>query len=197
VGDRLEQMVGMERAKVAAGIVLMAPFVPMIFQGEEYAASTPFQYFADHEDVEMAKAVKSGRQAEFAAFGWRPEDIPDPEKMETFERSKLKWSEVHEGEHEEMLEWYRKLIRLRRGSASLNDGELGHVAVTFDEEKQWLRMERGEVQVICNLGRSLIELDYAKGFALVLASREDVVAKEGKIALPADSLAILSEERIC
>ncbi len=104
IGDRVEQIVGMDRAKVAAGIVLMAPFIPMLFQGEEFAASTPFQYFADHEDPEMARAVKAGRRGEFAAFGWRPEDIPDPEKVDTFERSKLWWNEVHEGRHEEMLE---------------------------------------------------------------------------------------------
>ncbi len=135
IGDRVEQIVGMDRAKVAAGIVLTAPFVPMIFQGEEFAASTPFQYFADHEDPEMARAVKEGRRGEFAAFGWKPEDIPDPEKVETFQRSKLKWDEVHEGRHEEMLEWYRRLIALRRGSPALNDGEPGQTKVSFDEEK--------------------------------------------------------------
>ena len=96
-GDRLEQIVGMDRAKVAAGIVLTAPFLPLIFQGEEFAASTPFQYFADHDDPEMAKAVSEGRRREFAAFGWDPEVIPDPEKVETFERSKLKWDEVSGG----------------------------------------------------------------------------------------------------
>ena len=66
----MEQMVGMDRAKVAAALVFTAPFVPMIFQGEEFAASTPFQYFADHDDPAMARAVKEGRRGEFAAFGW-------------------------------------------------------------------------------------------------------------------------------
>ncbi len=80
MGDRVEQIVGMDRAKVAAGLVLTAPFVPMIFQGEEFAASTPFLYFADHEDPEMARSVKEGRRGEFAAFGWNPEEIPDPEE---------------------------------------------------------------------------------------------------------------------
>ncbi len=152
IGDRLEHVIGIDRAKVAAGIVLTAPFVPMLFQGEEFAASTPFQYFADHEDPEMARAVKAGRRGEFAAFGWRPEDIPDPEKVETFQRSKLNWDEVCEGRHEEMLEWYRRLIELRRGSASLNDGAPGQTKVSFDEEKRFIVMERGAVTVICNLG---------------------------------------------
>ena len=98
--------------------MLTAPFIPLIFQGEEFAASTPFQYFADHDDPEMARAVSEGRRREFAAFGWDPAVIPDPEKVETFERSKLKWDEAGEGRHAEMMEWYRRLIRLRRSSIS-------------------------------------------------------------------------------
>src|SRR5580692_3885351 len=94
IGDRVEQIVGMDRAKVAAGIVLTAPFVPLLFQGEEYAASTPFLYFADHEE-ELAKLVSAGRRREFAAFGFGEAEIADPEARETFERSKLsgtRWS---------------------------------------------------------------------------------------------------------
>jgi len=196
VGDRVEQIVGMERAKVAAGIVLTAPFIPMIFEGEEFAASSPFQYFADHEDPEMAKAVKAGRQGEFAAFGWNPKDIPDPENVETFKRSKLRWDEVHEGRHEEMLEWYSRLIAFRRGSASLNDGTPGHVKVLFDEKRQWLTMERGQVQVMCNLGSAAVELENPSGFPLVLASRGDVTATGGRVVLPPDSLAVLSGEKL-
>lgn len=195
VGDRVEQIVGMDRAKVAAGIVMTAPFIPMIFQGEEYAASTPFQYFADHEDPDMAKAVKAGRQGEFAAFGWKPEDIPDPEKKETFERSKLNWNEIHEGQHEEMLEWYRKLIDLRRGSEALNDGDIGALKVQFDEEKRWLKIERGVVTVLCNLGKEAVDFEMPPGQTMRLASRDGLVADGSKIALPPDSLAILSGER--
>jgi maltooligosyltrehalose trehalohydrolase len=196
IGDRLEHVIGFDRAKVAAGIVLTAPFVPMLFQGEEFAASTPFQYFADHEDPEMARSVRDGRRGEFAAFGWNPNDIPDPGKKETFERSKLKWDEVHEGQHAEMLEWYRKLIRLRHSSASLNDGDLGHVTVEFDEKKRWLTMERGLVKVFSNLGIAPVEFRKPERASLVLASRGDVVVVEGKIMLPPDTLAIFSGERV-
>jgi maltooligosyltrehalose trehalohydrolase len=195
IGDRAEQIVGMDRAKVAVGIVMTSPFIPMIFQGEEFAASTPFQYFADHEDPEMARAVKEGRRGEFAAFGWKPEEIPDPEDVETFRRSKLNWDEVHEGRHEEMLEWYRKLIRLRRGSASLNDGTPGRTKVSFDEDKKWLVMERGAVTVMCNLGAERVELDNLRRLPLLLASRGDVEAVEGKVVLPPDTLAVLSGEK--
>ena len=195
IGDRVVEAVGTDRAKIAAGLVLTSPFLPMIFQGEEYAASTPFQYFADHEDPEMAKAVKQGRQSEFAAFGWNPGEIPDPENVETFERSKLNWDEVHEGRHEEMCEGYRRLVALRRGSASLNNGEPGQTKVTFDEEKSWLVMERGGVTVVCNLGEERMEFENPKHLPLVMASRADVKAAKSAVLLPQDTLAILSTEK--
>jgi maltooligosyltrehalose trehalohydrolase len=193
-GDRLEHIVGMDRAKVAAGVVFMAPFLPLLFQGEEFAASTPFQYFADHEDPEMARAVLEGRKREFAAFGWDPNEIPDPEKVETFNRSKLKWDEIYEGKHKEMLEWFRQLIHLRRHSPSLNDGDMGHVKVKFDEAKQWLTMARGQVKVLCNLGLEPVEFENPESLPLVLASRDEVQANGEKVLLPPDTLAILSSE---
>ena len=195
IGDRVVEAVGMDRAKVAAGLVLTSPFLPMIFEGEEFAASTPFQYFADHEDPEMAKSVKDGRRGEFAAFGWNPAEIPDPENVETFERSKLKWDEVHEGRHEEMLDWYRRLIALRRGSDSLNNGEPGQTKVTFDEEKNWLVMERGAVTVVCNLGEERMVFENPKYLPLAMASRADVKATKRTVMLPPNTLAILSTEK--
>jgi maltooligosyltrehalose trehalohydrolase len=194
IGDRVEQTLGMDRAKVAVGLVFTAPFVPMIFEGEEFAASTPFLYFADHEDPEMARSVKEGRRGEFAAFGWNPADIPDPESEETFLRSKLSWEEVHEGRHAEMLEWYRRLIALRRGSASLNNGEPGQTKVRFNEERQFLVMERGGVTVICNLGDERMEFENSKRLPLVMASSPDVRLAKSALVLPPDTMAILSSE---
>jgi maltooligosyltrehalose trehalohydrolase len=195
IGDRLEQIVGVERAKVAAGLLLLAPFIPMIFQGEEFAASTPFQYFADHDDPEMAKAVSEGRRREFAVFGWDPSVIPDPEKLETFERSKLRWDEVGDGGHAEMMEWYRSLIRLRRNSISLNDGDPAHVSVEFDEEKRWLMMERGQVRVMCNLGSAPMEFENAGAWRLALGSRDGIAAVGESVMVPVDGLAIVSGEK--
>jgi maltooligosyltrehalose trehalohydrolase len=193
-GDRVEQIVGLDRAKVAAALVLTAPFIPMIFQGEEFAASAPFQYFANHQDPELARAVSEGRKREFAAFGWSPDQIPDPEKRETFERSRLNWDELPRGAHAEMLAWYKQLIQLRRSSPSLNDGDMGHVRVAFDETLRWLRMERGLVTVLCNLGDEAVELDNPAGLPMVLGSRTDVRVGERKISLPPNTLAILSGE---
>jgi len=195
-GDRLEHIVGMRRAKVAAGIVLTAPFIPMIFQGEEFAASNPFQYFADHEDPEMAKAVREGRKREFAAFGWAPDEIPDPEKTETFQRSKLNWREVEQGSHGEMLDWYRQLIDLRRRSASLNDGDMRRVEVKFDEKERWLVMNRGQVMVLCNLGDKPAELENPAGLPLILASDTNIFIKDKMVVLPPDSVAVLSDEKV-
>ena len=198
IGDRVEHIVGMQRAKVAAALVFTAPFVPMLFQGEEFAASTPFQYFADHDDPKMAKSVSEGRRREFAAFGWDPASIPDPENAETFQRSKLNWEEIGEGRHAEMLEWYRKLIHLRRNSRSLNDGELHNITVAFDEDDRWLTIDRkgehGSMRVVCNLGEHVIELPNPGPLPVVLASPDGLQTVEGKIFLPPDSVAILSNE---
>jgi maltooligosyltrehalose trehalohydrolase len=193
-GDRLPQIVGMDCAKVAAGIVLTAPFVPLLFQGEEYAASTPFLYFADHEDPEMAKAVSAGRKKEFAAFGFGEAEIPDPEARETFERSKLNWDEVEAGCHKEMLEWYRTLIRLRRSSISLNDGNMEHTKVQYSEENRWLAIDRGGVQVLANLGQQDTSFEVPDSFRVALVSREGMGGNKGKITLPPNTLAVLSCE---
>ena len=195
VGDRIDRVVGWDRAKIAAGLVFTAPLVPLIFQGEEFAASTAFLYFADHDDPTMARSVKEGRRGEFAAFGWDPEAIPDPEDVKTFERSKLNWDEVHEGRHEEMLEWYRGLIELRRGSASLNNGSPEQTRVQFNEAKQWLVMERGAVTVVCNLGGELMEFENPKRTPVVMASSSEVKARKSMVVLPPDTLAILSTEK--
>jgi len=195
-GDRLEHIVGFERAKVAAGIVLTAPFLPMLFQGEEYAASTPFQYFADHEDPEMAKAVSAGRKKEFAAFGWDERAIPDPEDRATFHRSKLRWEELEQGRHGEMLDWFKRLIQLRRSSNALNDGELQHIAVRYDADGCWLVMDRGEVRVLANLGAQTVAFEVPQGYRLVLSSRAKVEIVGKKTYLPPDTLAVLSVEAV-
>ena len=198
IGDRVEHIVGMQRAKVAAALVFTAPFVPMLFQGEEFAPSTPFQYFADHDDPKMAKTVSEGRRREFAAFGWDPASIPDPENPATFRRSKLNWEEIGDGRHAEMLEWYRKLIHLRRNSPSLNDGDLRNITVAFDENDRWLTIDRkgehGAVRILCNLGDQPVELPNPDSLPVVLASPDGLQTVEGKISLPPDSVAILSNE---
>lgn len=95
-------------------MLLASPFVPLLFQGEEWGATTPFQYFTDHRDPAVGRAVREGRRREFAAFGWSADDVPDPQDRATFERSKLDWSELDRPEHRAALAVYRRLIGLRR-----------------------------------------------------------------------------------
>jgi maltooligosyltrehalose trehalohydrolase len=193
-GDRLEQIIGMDLAKIAAGIVLTAPTVPLLFQGEEYAASTPFLYFADHDDPEMAKAVAEGRKKEFAAFGFDSQEIPNPEARETFEHSKLNWQEVNEGHHKEMLEWYRALIHLRRNSTWLNDGDRGHTRIHSDDENRWMVMDRGGVQILVNLGEEEALVELPDGFNIALSSRDGVVRTKNDVSIPPATLAIFTNE---
>jgi maltooligosyltrehalose trehalohydrolase len=191
LGDRLREIAGFDRAKIAAALVLMGPFIPMLFQGEEWAVSSPFQYFADH-DEEMGRLVSEGRKREFAAFGWAPESIPDPEAIETFERSKLKWGELNEGGHAEMLDWYRQLIRLRRTEPSLANGEPGHTRVTFSEQDKWLSMERGDVTVSCNLGATDEKFPVPEGGRVVLGSRGIPPVLDGVVMLPPNTVLVIS-----
>ena len=194
-GDRLEHIVGMKKAKAALGLVLTSPFIPMLFQGEEFAASSPFLYFADHEDPEMAKLVAEGRKKEFAAFGWDESQVPNPEDRMTFTDSKLNWKEVGEAQHKEMLEWTTKLIHCRRSSISLNDGDRGHVKVTFDEEKRWLRMDRNLVSSILNLGKEPVTLKVGPEHRLVLASAPDETHCENReVTVPPEGFAMISAE---
>jgi len=193
-GDRLEHIAGMARTKVALGIVLTAPFIPMLFQGEEFAASTPFLYFADHDDPEMARLVFAGRKKEFAAFGWDESQIPNPEDVNTFRNSRLNWNEIGDGKHAEMLDWTSRLIHLRRNSISLNDGDRGHVKVQFSEERRWLRMDRNQVSVFANLGEALAEFEACEDHRIVLSSDPAASFSEGRLIVPPNALVILSSE---
>ena len=150
LGERLCALVDVQRARAAAALLLTSPFTPLLFQGEEWAASSPFQYFTDHHDPDLARRVSEGRRGEFASFGWRG-DVPDPQDRATFERSKLRWDEVGEPAHREMLDWYRELIALRRklpAIASVGEG----VDAAADEAERRLTFSRPGVRVLVNLG---------------------------------------------
>jgi maltooligosyltrehalose trehalohydrolase len=198
-GDRLCHLTSLERAKLAAALVLTAPFVPMLFQGEEFGATAPFQYFADFpEDPDLSRAVSEGRRREFAAFGWRPEDVPDPASPETFGRSKLDWSEVDREPHRSLVDWYRRLIRLRRRLPQLTDGRLDLVSTAFSEEDRWLVVERSLVTIAVNFAdeRRSIPLNADRPHT-VLLSTHDAAFEAGRasISLPGNALAVLGPAR--
>jgi maltooligosyltrehalose trehalohydrolase len=194
-GERSSRLMSRGKLKIGAALVLTSPFIPMLFQGEEWGATTPFLFFTDHRDPEMAAAVGEGRCKEFAEFGWKPEEMPQPQARETFERSKLNWSELPEPAHTEMLDWHKRLIQLRRAEKDLNDGQMKRVLVEFDENKNWLVVERGAISVACNFnGHSQqIPLRHGKCRGL-LASQPEVNAVNRSVMLPAESVAICGRE---
>ncbi len=186
-GERLAHLVGVARAKIAAAVLLTAPFVPLLFQGEEWAASSPFLYFSDHRDRELGEAVRAGRRSEFAGFGWDPASIPDPQDPETFERSMLRWEERHTREHAEMLEWYRALLALRQSRPSLLDPSLA--AVRCHSDAGSMVVERGDTTVAFALGTDARELRVTG--ELLLASDPAVTLADGRLSLPPDGVAIV------
>lgn len=190
-GDRISHIAGAERAKIAAALVLTSPFIPMVFQGEEWAASSPFQYFADHDDPKVSRAVSEGRKKDFSAFGWKTDEIPDPEDPATFRRSKLHWAEQAEPPHAQMLAWYRELIRLRRSTPCLNDGEPRHLRVFYEEHEMWIRVERGSITVISNLGRDNRQFLLPKRGRIILDSPRGVRVDEDTVSLLPGSVVII------
>jgi maltooligosyltrehalose trehalohydrolase len=192
-GERSCHLMSLGRLKIAAALILTSPFIPMLFQGEEWGASSPFMYFTDHEDPELGRAVTEGRRREFAAFGWKPDDVPDPQARETFERSKLNWNERKTEPHASLLQWHKRLIQLRREIPALSDGRRERVAVSFDEQARWFVVRRGPVVVACNLSdvTQRVPADRASSSQLLLASENNVHITHDAVALLSDSVVIL------
>jgi maltooligosyltrehalose trehalohydrolase len=118
LGERLSALISFEKLKLAAGIVLLSPFLPLLFMGEEYGETAPFLYFASHSDPGLIEAVRRGRRDEFREFAWQGE-APDPHAEQTFKQSKLDQELRRQGWHRMLQEFYRELIRLRRSLPAL------------------------------------------------------------------------------
>jgi len=117
-GERFSQLVSFEGLKLAAGSVVLSPFIPLLFMGEEYGEEAPFQYFTSHSDPALAEAVRRGRREEFAAFH-TADEVPDPQDPATFCRSKLNHALRKQGKHRVLSEFYREIIGLRRELAPI------------------------------------------------------------------------------
>ena len=192
-GERSAALLSPGRVRVAAALVLTSPFVPLLFQGEEWAASTPFQYFTSHPDPDLGRAVSEGRRREFSAFGWDPTDVPDPQDPATFERSVLDWSEPERGEHRAVLDWYRDLIALRSQEPDLTDGRLEGVGFARAGEGLF-SVRRGSVLVAVNLGPEPAVAPMAGGGAaegVLLASDESCRLTGAGVELGPDSVAVV------
>ncbi len=194
VGDRLASGLSPGLARVAAALVLTSPFTPMLFMGEEWAASTPWQYFTSHEEPELAEAVREGRRREFAPHGWASDDVPDPQASSTVAASTLDWSESVSAEtHSAMLDWYRSLIALRRAEPWLSDPRLDLVSVAYDAEARWVVVTRGPLRVVVNLapGLQVVPVDGVVSSVLLSSSPGVAVGGSAGLELPAESVAVV------
>lgn len=141
-GQRLSVLAGFEREKLAAVLLVTAPYLPMLFQGQEYGETAPFHYFVSHSDAHLVEAVREGRRREFAAFV-TGEQFADPQAESTFKASKLDWAKLDQEPHAALLRLYQRLFELRRQRESLSNCRKDLTRVEFDEAQRWLVMERG------------------------------------------------------
>jgi maltooligosyltrehalose trehalohydrolase len=188
LGDRPSQNLDFGQLAVKAALALGSPYTAMVFMGEEWGSSRPFQFFTSHPEPELARATAEGRKAEFAEHGWNTDEIPDPQDPQTFLRSKLDWGEVDVGDHARLQRVYRELIALRHREPDLADPWLPHLIVDYDRTKRWIAMHRGSVVIAANLGPN--EVDVPVTGEVMLAWGKPAAA-DGATRLPGHSFAVL------
>ena len=176
LGDRPALSPG--QLAIGAALVLTSPYTPMLFMGEEWGASTPWRYFTDHEEPELAEAVRTGRRQEFSAHGWDADEIPDPQDPETWRSSVLDWTEHDEPPHRELLAWYRDLLALRARTPELRDDRLDSVGIASDDDGDWLVVTRGRFRVMVNLAadEAVVPLDGLPTYQVMAFGTADPVA---------------------
>ncbi|MCW2822466.1 MAG: maltooligosyl trehalose hydrolase, partial [Marmoricola sp.] len=192
VGDRLSAHLDEDQLVCAAMLTLAGPFTPMLFQGEEWAASTPFQFFTSHPEQDLGRATAEGRIKEFETMGWDPDVVPDPQDPDTFRRSKLDWSELGTGRHARVLAAYQRLAELRRSLPALTDPTFGSVACTADEESGLFTMKRGNVLMAVNFGDQPAELGVEDGLELVFRTPSLPELSGARLKLPPHAGALLA-----
>ncbi len=193
-GDRLSATVDPGLLACGAALVFCSPYTPMVFMGEEWAASTPWQFFASFPDPELAEAVRRGRRAEFAAHGWGEAEVPDPGSPDTVRRSTLNWPELSAPAHRSMLELYRTLIALRRRHPELADPRLDRFTIDAGPGERWLVLHRGSLRLACNLADEWdnVRLDRPVGTILLASTK---VSHSGCVLeLPPESFALVTTE---
>ncbi|MEE2040039.1 malto-oligosyltrehalose trehalohydrolase [Nocardiopsis sp. CT-R113] len=190
-GDRMGEHLPPGLLVCGAALVLCSPFTPMIFMGEEWAATTPWPFFASFTDPALVEGVRNGRRREFAALGWSEEDIPDPMDPATRDGAVLDWSQADAEPHQLVLETYRALIALRRSEPELSDSRLDRFAVVADADGRRMVLVRGDLRVVVNLdpGDADVELDAAPR-ELLLANGYPKVSGT-TVAVPGECFAVL------
>ena len=192
-GDRLSANVPTSRLMVGSALLFCSAYTPMLFMGEEWGASTPWQYFTSFPNPSLATAVRRGRRQEFREHGWREDDVPDPQDPATLERSRLDWAEIDKDGHRELLDWHRRLIALRRAHPELSDPRLAEVHTAYDDEAGWLVLYRGRIAVACNLADKRLGVPLAgHPDGVLLSSAGGFVFRPHEIELEPDSVAIVT-----
>ena len=191
VGDRLSQTLDEGGLRLEAVLTLMGPFTPMIFMGEEWGASTPWQFFTSHPEPELGKATAEGRIAEFEKMGWDPDVVPDPQDPETFTRSKLDWSELDGPAHASLLALYRELIALRGEYPTLTAAHFDTVHCAWDEDARWFRLDREGVSVVLNFAFEARDVPTPGATALILSTDPGGALGPDAVTMPARSATIV------
>jgi maltooligosyltrehalose trehalohydrolase len=189
VGDRLSASLSPGRLAAGAALLLTSPFSVLLFMGEEWGASTPWQFFTSFPDPELGEAVRTGRRAEFAGHGWDAEDVPDPQDPATRDRSVLDWAEIAEPEHARLYAWYRELIALRRATPDLLADSLDD-SVSVDFGDDWVVVHRGSVHVLVNLGAGTAHLPLPAGAQVRLAWAPGAAPVSDGVTLQPDDVVI-------
>ncbi|MBC7519443.1 MAG: malto-oligosyltrehalose trehalohydrolase [Microbacteriaceae bacterium] len=191
IGDRLSATLDFGQLAIAAVLTLTSPFTPMLFMGEEWGASTPWQFFTAHPEPELGKATAEGRIREFAKMGWDPAVVPDPQDPATFERSKLNWAEATEGSHARLLALYRELAVLRRSEPELTDPAFATTNCDYDDAARWFVLRRGVLSIVINFAETSVTLPHV-GETLLVTDAAIALSPEG-LTLPGHSAAIIRE----
>ena len=181
LGDRPSQNLNFGQLAIKAALVLLSPYTAMLFMGEEWGSSHPFQFFSSHPEPQLARATVEGRKEEFAEHGWNAAEIPDPQDPQTYQRSKLDWDEVAAGEHGRLHDLYRDLIALRHSERELSDPWLEHLGIDYDEDQRWITMRRGRLVLACNLGAETVTVP-AHGEVVLAWGSPDVGDKTTELA---------------
>jgi maltooligosyltrehalose trehalohydrolase len=191
-GDRLSQTLDEGGMAIAAVLTVLAPFTPMLFMGEEWAASTPWQFFTSHPEAELGAATARGRKAEFARMGWDESLVPDPQDPETFLRSKLRWDEKDAGTHARILRLYRELLALRRARPELTDPDFHALTASADDGGRWFRLRRGSTEILVNFSAEPARLPVDGSRRVLLSTDAAASSDDGFVALPPRSAVVVA-----
>ncbi|MCK0110760.1 malto-oligosyltrehalose trehalohydrolase [Ornithinimicrobium sp. F0845] len=193
-GDRLCHGLTPGQAAIGAALLLTAPYTPMLFMGEEWAAGTPWQFFTDHAEPDLVASIRTGRAREFAEHGWTTQ-VPDPQSPDTVEASRLDWIEPTREPHASLLAWHRTLLRLRRDLPDLLDTPLD--ASNLTREGDVLVLTRGGVHVVANLGESpaRVPAPGEPGARHTAAEYAGARVEADTVHLPAHSVIVVADQR--